>query len=75
MNIQFINQWTQFKNFKVLNWITFNPIFFEVDYDKSIGVHISITFILMGFGFSINWVNAELEDELENVINKLSTKQ
>ena len=65
MNIQFFNQWSQFLHWKEFNWITFDLIQLDFDYDKSIGVHFAATFIILGFGFTVNWIDKVMKKQCE----------
>lgn len=47
--IQFWEDWSQFLQPKRYNWLTFRPIYFEIDYDKLAGEHLGIEFGLFGF--------------------------
>lgn len=47
--IQFWEDWSQYLSPKRYNWLNFRPIWFEVDYDKMAGEHLSVEFGLIGF--------------------------
>ena len=47
--IQIWEDWSQYLSPKRYNWLNFRPIWFEVDYDKMAGEHLSVELGLMGF--------------------------
>jgi uncharacterized iron-regulated protein len=47
--VQFWEDWSQYLSPKRYNWLNFRPIWFEIDYDKMAGEHLSIEFGLIGF--------------------------
>lgn len=47
--IQIWEDWSQYFQPKKYNWLNFRPIWFEIDYDRLAGEHLSIEFGLLGF--------------------------
>lgn len=47
--IQVWEDWSQYLSPKRYNWLNFRLIWFEVDYDKMAGEHLSVEFGLIGF--------------------------
>jgi len=47
--IQAWEDWSQFFKPRQYNWLNFRPIWFEVDYSKLAGEHLTVEFGLLGF--------------------------
>ncbi|MFV1916974.1 MAG: hypothetical protein ACC618_00585 [Patescibacteria group bacterium] len=46
--IQFWEDWSQYLRPRRYNWLNFRPIWFEIDYDKLAGEHVSLEFGFLG---------------------------
>ncbi len=71
MSIQFINQWKQLLHLKNINWVTFDLIEIEFEFDKNTGFE--LLFIVFGIGFRFSIVR--LSEEMRNKIAKYEKKR
>ena len=62
--LQPLNEWRQFLHFSRWNWVTFNFVHIEAEYDKCMYPHICLEFVIFGLGLRLHHTVAS-EDELQ----------
>ena len=73
--VQVWEDWSQYFHPRKYNWLNFRPIWFEIDYDKLAGEHLSIELGLLGFNLRFHQFIRENEagKKIDKELTKLRT--